>query len=43
MTYDLRRTQHQGIAGLSISVATESMISFTLAYYLHNRRTGLRK
>ncbi|OJT15448.1 hypothetical protein TRAPUB_7993 [Trametes pubescens] len=36
-------TQHQGIAGLSISVVTESMISFTLAYYLHNRRTGLRK
>ncbi|KAL1949732.1 hypothetical protein VTO73DRAFT_8613 [Trametes versicolor] len=35
--------RHQGIAGLSISVATESMISFTLAYYLHNRRTGLRK
>ncbi|KAL1949721.1 hypothetical protein VTO73DRAFT_8602 [Trametes versicolor] len=33
----------QGIAGLSISVATECMISFSLAYYLHTRRTGLRQ
>ncbi|KAL1949733.1 hypothetical protein VTO73DRAFT_8614 [Trametes versicolor] len=33
----------QGIAGLSISVTTEAMISFSLAYYLHRRRTGLRK
>ncbi|OJT15445.1 hypothetical protein TRAPUB_7990 [Trametes pubescens] len=33
----------QGIAGLCISVTTESMISFSLAYYLHKRRTGLPK
>ncbi|EIW57884.1 uncharacterized protein TRAVEDRAFT_29797 [Trametes versicolor FP-101664 SS1] len=33
----------QGIAGLCISVTTEAMISFSLAYYLHRRRTGLRK
>ncbi|KAI0648798.1 hypothetical protein C8Q79DRAFT_472087 [Trametes meyenii] len=33
----------QGIAGLSISVATEFFISLSLAYFLHSRRTGLRK
>ncbi|KAI0667864.1 hypothetical protein C8Q78DRAFT_980812 [Trametes maxima] len=33
----------QGIAGLSISVATEFFISTSLAYFLHSRRTGLRK
>lgn len=35
--------RNHGIAGLSISVATETMISFSLAFYLHTRRTGLRK
>ncbi|KAI0833789.1 hypothetical protein BC628DRAFT_1414527 [Trametes gibbosa] len=35
--------RHHGIAGLAISVATETMISFSLAFYLHTRRTGLRK
>ncbi|KAH9848467.1 hypothetical protein C2E23DRAFT_436931 [Lenzites betulinus] len=38
-----RVLRHHGIAGLSISVATETMISFSLAFYLHTRRTGLRK
>ncbi|KAI0353771.1 hypothetical protein OH77DRAFT_593239 [Trametes cingulata] len=32
-----------GIAGLSISVANELMISTSLAYYLYSRRTGLRR
>ncbi|KAI0636114.1 hypothetical protein C8Q77DRAFT_1155821 [Trametes polyzona] len=38
-----RELRPHGIAGLSISVATECMISFSLAYYLHTRRTGLSK
>ncbi|KAI0759244.1 hypothetical protein BD413DRAFT_617914 [Trametes elegans] len=35
--------RNHGIAGLSISVVTELMISSTLAYYLHSRRTGLER
>ncbi|KAI0759696.1 hypothetical protein BD413DRAFT_722215 [Trametes elegans] len=37
------RTLTQGIAGLSISVATELMISSSVAYYLYSRRTGLQR